>query len=370
MSDQSGRSSRKTGIILRVSILAIFLAAGGFLGTDWLKHRIDHVFENDARIAADMVSVSSRVGGWIADRPIVQGDQINIGDVLVKIDAREARFRQAELQARIAEIAAERARVKAEIAMMEDQTRHRYDAQRSRMNAAAAALMSMTTDLGLKRSEYTRVKSLAGRSIVSRQRLERAEAELRAAEEAKRSAEADLAANRSMLLEARADRRQTLVRAKRLDQLKAEVERVTAQLEQQKLDVKDRTILSPIQGVVDRTFVDKGEFVRPGQRLALIHDPSKIWIEANIRETDLREVEIGAPVKISVDAFPDRQFEGKVLRIGDATTSEFALLPNPNPSGSFTKITQRVPVRIIVDQLDRRLRPGMMVEIDIVARRR
>ena len=125
-----------------------------------------------------------------------------------------------------------------------------------------------------------------------------------------------------------------------------------------------------LNGVVSRTFIDKGEFVRPGQRLMLIHDPNNIWVEANIKETELRHLEVGMPVTLSVDAFPDHAFEGMVERIGQAATSEFALLPNPNPSGNFTKVTQRVPIRISVAQEDTMLRPGMLVvvEIDIPGR--
>ena len=91
-----------------------------------------------------------------------------------------------------------------------------------------------------------------------------------------------------------------------------------------------------------------------------------MWIDADIKETKLTSLKPGQPVEISVDAFPYRHFSGRIERIGAAATSEFALLPSPNPSGNFTKITQRVPVRIAVHQPDDDpLRPGMMVEVDI-----
>ena len=138
-----------------------------------------------------------------------------------------------------------------------------------------------------------------------------------------------------------------------------------AKLEEQRLDMSDRTIRSAIKGVVDKTFVEVGEYVTPGQRLALIHDPEVIWVDANIKETDIRKTKVGDKVHVSVDAYPDREFTGTVEVIGNATTAEFALLPSPNPSGNFTKITQRLPVRIAIDQQERLLRPGMMVEIKI-----
>ena len=120
--------------------------------------------------------------------------------------------------------------------------------------------------------------------------------------------------------------------------------------------------------MVDRTFVQVGEYVRPGQRLAIVHDPERLWIEANVKETQIRKLAIGQPVEIRVDAYPDEVFRGQVRIIGSATTGSFALLPNPNPSGNFTKITQRLPVRIEIERARERLAPGMMVEVRIDVR--
>jgi len=98
----------------------------------------------------------------------------------------------------------------------------------------------------------------------------------------------------------------------------------------------------------------------------LLHDPKSVWIEVLLKETKLTDVRVGQPVEISVDAYPGRRFAGTVERVGNVATNQFALLPNPNPSGNFTKIAQRVPVRVKVDQPDdNSLRPGMMVEVDI-----
>ena len=354
------------GRILRVSIIVLLLGGGGIWGAEWLNHRAGHVLETDARIAADMISISSRVGGWIVKRPVTQGDRIAAGTLLVEVDARQAVQKLNELEARAAEIRAERETVRAEIQMTKRQTRHRLDAQQHRVQAAIAEIEAASSHLQLMISEYRRIKSLAARKIVSEQRLERAEADRRAAVQAKRQAEAKLASQRAVLMGIRADGGQIDVLENKIIRLGAEEERAAAQYKQQRINVSDRRIVSPITGVVDKTFADPGEFVRPGQRLALIHDPNKIWVEANIRETDLRNVKLGANAQIRVDAFPSRNFNGEVFRIGDATTSQFALLPNPNPSGNFTKISQRIPIKIRITQDAARLRPGMMVEIEIV----
>ena len=117
--------------------------------------------------------------------------------------------------------------------------------------------------------------------------------------------------------------------------------------------------------VIDSTFIDAGEYVSPGTRLLIYHDPSTVWVDANVKETDFRRLTAGAPAQIAIDAYPNREFRGEVVRIGEAATSQFALLPSPNPSGNFTKVTQRLPVRISIEQQDGLLRPGMMVEVSI-----
>ena len=342
--------------VIRVSLLVAALAAGGVWGTQWLQFRAAHVYENDARISADMIAIASRVDGWVVERAAAQGDHVKAGDILVRIDGRDAKLKLEALQARIAEIKAEQNTVAAEAEMIVSQTRHRTNAQKHRLQASRVAVQAAEKQVLLHRSERRRIRALAHQRIVSQTRLEKTEVDYNDAEEHLRLARAEGNANASLLAEARAAGAAAGVLRSR----------VQAQLEQQRLDIGDRNITSPISGVVDTTFVDKGEFVRPGQRMMLIHDPDKIYISANIRETDLRDVAVGAAVKISVDAFPGRKLQGVLTKIGDAATSQFALLPNPNPSGNFTKVTQRIPVTIAIGQIDGRLRPGMMVEIDIV----
>ena len=102
--------------------------------------------------------------------------------------------------------------------------------------------------------------------------------------------------------------------------------------------------------------------------MAMFHDPNQIWVEANVKETAIGLLKPGMKAKVRVDAYPGRAVAGEIYRIGQAATSKFALLPDPNPSGNFTKITQRLPVRILLTEKDPMLRPGMMVEIDIAVR--
>jgi membrane fusion protein (multidrug efflux system) len=147
--------------------------------------------------------------------------------------------------------------------------------------------------------------------------------------------------------------------------LARQADEIRAQMRRQEVDIGDRVMLSPGDGKVVMTFVRKGEHVSPGQRIAMFHDPNQIWVEANVKETDIGVLKPGMKAAIRVDAYPGKVFGGEVFRIGQAATNKFALLPDPNPSGNFTKITQRLPVRIVLTEKDHALRPGMMVEVDI-----
>ena len=147
--------------------------------------------------------------------------------------------------------------------------------------------------------------------------------------------------------------------------LEAHRDAVLARIDRQKLDIAAHSVTSPLTGVVSKVFVEAGEHVEPGQRIALVHDPEAIYVQANIRETEIRKLAPGQGVRVEVDAYPDRTFEGKVSDIGPAATSTFSLLPSARAGGSFTKVTQRFPVRIAIDADGESLRPGMMVEVFI-----
>jgi membrane fusion protein (multidrug efflux system) len=323
------------------------------------------VTEEDARIAADMVAVASRFDGWIVSIPVAQGAMVKKGDVMIEIDSRASKLKLAELVAQVNEIRAQRETLGAELRMTEAQTTHRLLAQRHRVTASRAAAQAARGRFEFVKSEHARIEALAQNRVMSPQSLEKASADLKDASEKQAQTTAELAVAEAQLLEAEAARQQGEVLQRRIEQLEAEEARLNAVQDQQRLEIADRTILAPIDGIVDKLFVNPGEFVRPGQRMLMVHDPNDIWIDANVRETDVRKIGVGAPVTIAIDAFPDRQFHGKVMHIGSSATSQYALLPNPNPSGNFTKIVQRLPIKIKVDEASDVLRPGMMVEIDI-----
>lgn len=345
-------------------VLAVTLAAA-LWGLWWLYDRLTNVYVLDARIASDMLLLSSQVSGWIVEVPVQESQRVRKGQVLVRIDDRLARGRAAELEAAVAVLDAELQTTEARIELVEARTRSHLDAARSRLEAAAAGLAAAEGDLEVANAEWQRAEALRQRNLVSQQAFEEVRNVYRNAQESARQRRADVAMARAALAEAEADRAEVAVLRSQLQGLRKRRVQSLRSLEQARTELEYHTITSPVDGVIDELFIDPGEHVAASQRVLVMHDPARIWVKANVKETDLRHIEIGDPVRILVDAYPDEPRRGVVRHIGDAATSQFALLPNPNPSGNFTKITQRLEVDIDLEDHDPRLKPGMMVEVKI-----
>ena len=352
-------------------ILAGVAAGAVVLGTAlFFLERLNHVYVTDARVGAGMISVSSRVSGWLTRYHVSSTDRVRVGDLLVSVDSRDASLRLAELDARLLGIRAESETLRARTEMVDLQTSGNLEAHRFRLAAAQAALEAAVSALELSESDLARAQSLYEQNIVSRQRWEEVRARQREAKQNHEKALADVSTANAALRESDAGRQELRVLESELEMLVQQERVIEAQREQQALTLRDHDLRSPINGVVDRTFAEQGEYVFPGQRLLMLHDPEDVWIDTNVRETQIRHLRVGDPAEVSVDAYPGEIFDGRILRIGSAATSEFSLLPSTNPSGNFTKITQRIPVRIGVEQRGDMLRPGMMVEVDIDLRER
>ena len=350
--------------VQRAIILALVLV-GGWFAVQEARERMLFVEEIDARMVGDLVTVSSRVSGWLTEIDVQSGDAITRGQVLARVDARESELLVSELEARTEGVDAERKRMLAERELIDLQTRTRLETQLSTAEAAQAEVAALDAQLDLARQELVRAESLFEKRVIPRSQLDQARAQARRIEGERRATAAEYQEAMARLEEARAERSRLNVLDEELDMLAHRRDELSAKLAQQQLDLEDRVIRAPVDGVVDRTFVEAGEYVRPGQRLAIVHDPRRVWVEANIKETQVARLALGQSVHISVDAYPDESFSGTVESIGSSTTASYALLPNPNPSGNFTKVTQRLPVRIAVDSPDARLHPGMMVEVRI-----
>ncbi|HTP97000.1 MAG TPA: HlyD family secretion protein [Burkholderiales bacterium] len=332
----------------------------------WLYLRFTHVYIDDARIDGEVVTIASRVSGWITELPVIEGDEVKTGQVIATIDSRDSELQREALVSKLRAIESEMAAMRAQTGQVDQETLGKYQSEESRVAAAEADTAALETQLKQAQDDYKRAQDIA--QYITQQEIDRARTAYRQAQESLRKSRAEIAAARGNLSAVGGSRRQLLVIERRLAVLEHQAGEVRAGIRRQEIDIADRTIASPSDGKVVMTFVHKGEHVMPGQRIAMFHAPDDIWVEANVKETDIGAVKPGMKAEVRVDAYPDRVFHGEVFRVGQVATSKFALLPDPNPSGNFTRITQRLPVRIVLTDKDRALRPGMMVEVAIALR--
>lgn len=348
---------------VRLLMLAAVLAGGAWLVTPWLVARFTQVHINDARIAASVVTVSSEVAGRITALPVVVGDGVAAGDMLASIDRDSS---QPQLEAVLAVLTATNAQL-AEIErrkeMLQQQITARREAALAGIAAAKANHEAALAVLRNAQSRYDRVAKLAEQNVSSQQSLDEARAALDTAAQQERAAFATSESAQANLAIVEADAAQMAVLDSQAESVRAGRTGTEAERSLKEIDLAHRTIAAAFDGIIDATFVDVGEYVTPGTRLVMYHAPDDVWIDANVKETDYGRIRVGAKAHITVDAFPGRSFAGEVIGMGGAATSQLALLPSPNPSGNFTKVTQRLPVRVSIDADGVELRPGMMVEV-------
>ena len=350
-------SRLKTWVLIAAALA--LLAWGGH----WIYQRSIHVYIDDARIDGEVITLSSRVSGWITELPVIEGDEVKKGQLLVRVDERDSALQREVLVSKLQAIEGQMAVMRAQTSQVDQETLGRYQSESNRLAAAEAEVASLDAQLKQAADDYKRMQNLE--KFVSGQELEHARTAFAQAQERQRKAVSEVAAVRGTLSSAGGSRRQVNVIAQQLLVLIRQAEEMRAEIKRREIDITDRTISAPSSGKVVMTFVRKGEHVGAGQRIMMFHDPSEIWVEANIKETDIGRLKPGMKADIHVDAYPDKVFKGEVFRIGQAATNRFALLPDPNPSGNFTKITQRLPLRVKLLDKDARLRPGMMVEVYI-----
>jgi membrane fusion protein (multidrug efflux system) len=327
--------------------------------------RFTHVYEYDARATADIVTISSRAEGWVVEMPALEGTRVDEGQVVVRIDDRIAKLRVESLKAQIEGVRVERSRLKAQRTLEREQIDAAMRTRASGVVVREKARQALQSDLDFAKLELDRAKALYATRVINERQLQTAQAAVTKLEFQILQMRAEHEQAEGSLDEARAGQERLKVIDAQIEALTHQVANLAAQMHQQQVDVGDRTIKSPVPAVIDRTFVLPGEYVAAGQRILMLHNPDEVWVEANIKETQVGQVKLGQTVHVTVDAYPGVPFTGKVTRIGSATTARFALLPTPNPSGNFTKITQRVPVKVDIVNPARPLTPGMMVEVEI-----
>jgi membrane fusion protein (multidrug efflux system) len=323
------------------------LAAGWWWSTGRFLESTDN-----AAIAGDIAVLSARVEGEVAAILVEDNQPVQAGQALIRLDDRDWRSRVAEAEAGLAEARAAVVTLTEQIAQ-----------QRAQVDAAAAELDAARAERARAEGDFRRAGQLAGGGYASRQARDRAEADLRKAEAGVAAAQAGLEAQRRALPVLEANR----------DQARARRDHAEAALGMARHALADTVIRAPVDGIAANRAAQLGEQVRPGQPLiAIAPPPARQWVVANFKETQLARMRIGQPVRLTVDAIPDVALTGRLASLAPATGSQFSLLPPENATGNFTKVVQRVPVRIALDPEATAklvlLRPGLSVVAEVDTR--
>ncbi|BCI70310.1 hlyD secretion family protein [Sphingomonas sp. S17] len=339
----------------RIRVILLVVAAIAIIGGVFWYARYKSVGQymqstNDAFIQADAVTVAPKVSGYVDKVFVGENQDVKAGQPLLQIDTRDYSAQTAQIQAQIGVARANAEGVQAQIRE-----------QQAAIDRARAELRAAQSDAAFAQAEVTRYTPLAASGAESRERLSQLQNQARQANARVASASAALAA---------AQRRVGTLNAQ-VQQARSQGQAAKAQLDAAEVNLGSTLIRASIAGRVGNKTVRVGQFVQAGTRTMSIVPVSQLYIEANFKETQLGLMRPGQPVKIEVDALPDVEIKGHVESVAPGTGAQFSLLPPQNATGNFTKIVQRVPVRIAVDadpQTRSLLVPGMSVEVVVDTR--
>jgi membrane fusion protein (multidrug efflux system) len=328
-------------LLIGASLLA--LSGTAHIGWEYWTVGRFQVSTDDAYVKADSTTIAPKVSGYIGEVLVADNEQVKAGQVLARIDDRDYR---AALDESKADLDAAKAAAATKQAML--------TAQQSVIDGARATIAVDQANLTFAEQEDKRYSQLATTGYGSIQNAQQAASRIATARAAMRRDTASLE---------NATRQLDVLKAE-VAQAQAAIARDEALARQAELNFSYTTIVSPIDGVAGNRTLRVGQYVQAGTQLMAVVPTAAAYIIANYKETQLTDVRPGQPVSIAIDMFPGAAFSGHVDSVAPASGQEFALLPPDNATGNFTKVVQRIPVKIVLDpgsELADDLRPGMSV---------
>lgn len=328
--------------LIVAGIAAIGLVVGGVV---WWQGKQRWEATENAFVQADTTEVSPQIDGYVVEVLVRDNQRVEAGQVLIRLDDADARANLAQAEANLAALQAGVQNVDA-----------RAEQEQAVIASRAAAVSQAQAQADLARQQVARYGRLAEQGWVSQQRIETEQAGVRTAQASVAEAHAALVA----------EQRAAGVLGSTRSQSVASVQQAQAAVDKARIALERTVIRAPVAGVVGARGVRVGQYVRPGGQILSIVPLGDTYVVANFKETQMDRLRLGQTVEISADAFPGQHLTGHIDSFAPATGSEFALIPIENATGNFTKITQRVPVRIRVDRSSgAALRPGLSVEVKV-----
>ncbi len=342
-------SKRPLRRMVLLGVLAAALAGGGYEGWQWWSVGRFFISTDDAYVQADISVLAAKVSGYLESVPVVNGLSVKKGDVIAKLDDGDYRLALQAAQDKLATQESTIVRIGRQV-----------EAAQAQVAQASAQIDASRADAVRAQADFARATQMQA-DYVAKSRIDQARADRDRTEASVKGMEAGLLAARANVDVLQAQKR--------------EAERLSAELrtavDRARRDLDFTVIRAPFDGVVGNKAVEAGAYVAPGTRVAALVPLQSVRIDANFKETQVQRMRPGQPVIVTVDAYPDREIHGVVESFSPASGSVFSLLPPDNATGNFTKIVQRLPVRVRVpDEIAREglLRPGLSAEVRVDTR--
>lgn len=330
-------------------VITLFVVFGAAIAVYWFMHR-NLVSTDDAFIQADVVHIAPRIPGTVTKVYVNDNDRVKEGQLLVQLDPTDYEAALAQAKANLASAKADHASSKSAMQLVKKTSAASIDHARAALASARAAASNAHTNL-------KRYKTLYAKDEIAQQRVDTARTQVKTADARVRQAQAGLTQAQAAPEKIAAKKAQSKAASARILQARAA-------LKQAQLNLAYTKIRAPQAGKITQKAILPGSQVAASQSMFAIvaNDP---WVIANFKETQLTHMRPGQPVTMTVDAYPDHTFHGHVQSMQSGTGAAFSLLPPQNASGNFVKVVQRVPVKIVFDDLAHTglmLAPGMSVE--------
>jgi len=357
-------SKRFLGLTLLILILSVF----GVIGWRWIHYRLTHSITNAVFVESDSFTnvAYKRVGGRIVKLYKEEGDRVRKGEALAKIEDKEIRVKLEEVNRQIERLEKEREALEVKRKTLKKELKERERAVKAKLEEIRKGIESLEVQIDQLRRDKERFEDLYKKGVVPSRKFEEVDTKLSSLEKRKEALLASLRAVQHEL---------GIVKVKieglreldlKVEALKKRIEALGKQREDLENLLSETVLKSPINGYVVKRYASVGEVVRQGQAVYAVYDPKDVYILVLLEETKLEGVKKGNKAYIEIDAYPDEKFEGVVKEINRATAAKFALIPRDVTAGEFTKVAQRIPVKVEITKGDKNLlRVGMGGEVAI-----
>jgi len=364
--DDSASKFTKKNIIF-ASIIVLIAIIGGVFVLKWYLYSLNHVYTEDAQVDGHIYAVSSMVPGNVRSIYVNKNETVKKGELLAVIN--QSTYYPEMLQAKANYDLAKQNLFNAggSIGNFAGTAFNNYYLDKLNLRKASSTLSASKLTFKLDKRDYLRGLKLLSKEFITREQFDTLKTSYLVARQNYYTAlTAYMSARRSFV---NAQYTKSIIVAKKyttIKPLEAAIKVADAAYKLARANYLNTFIKSPVNGVISEKMSYLGEYITPGTPIFMINNLRRVWVTANVKETLIAHVNKGDSVVVTVDSFPGKIFKGVVEFVGSVTTSKFALIPTNNPSGTYTKVTHRLPVRIrILNDKNHILKPGMMVEVSI-----